>query len=172
MVEEVPKSEMETPLVDFQAHGDTTLKQFVSLKRLSVREEFLPRVIQRRNERRNERFTPYPGYKTQRPFENRLSQERNSLAVERTKQVVAIFRQSDEEMLRDWKEELDEEWEAADGKWWKKKTDPDYKLADDHYFDLVRLFNEELHQKYWEEDDWFNLWDHATSNESYLPMEW
>ena len=169
-MKEFIKSKMDLPVVDFRNHGPLTMDRFhICKRRLRVREELLPLT---RRTFRNQRFTPYPGYVTQRSFENRLSQERNPLAVERTKQVVAIFRQSDEEMLRDWKEELDEKWEAADGKWWEKKPDPDYKLADDHYFDLVRLFNEELHQKFWEEDDWFNLWDHATSNESYLPMEW
>ena len=169
-MKEFIKSKMDLPVVDFRNHGPLTMDRFhICKRRLRVREELLPLT---RRTFRNQRHEPYRGYKTQRPFENRLSQERNSLAVERTKQVVAIFRQSDEEMLRDWKEELDKEWEAADGKWWKKKTDHDYKLADDHYFDLVRLFNEELHQKFWEEEDWFNLWDHATSNHGYLPMEW
>ena len=92
--------------------------------------------------------------------------------MERTNQVVQAFKESDEIMLRIRKEELDKEWEAADGKWWKLKNDPDDKIAEDHYFDLLRLFNEELHQQYWEEEDWFNLWDHAVSNESYQPMDW
>ena len=138
-------------------------------RRLRVKEEFLPRI---RRTFRNKRYEPYRGYKTQPPRKVKPVQEKKPLAVERTEQVVAIFQQSDEMMLRDLKEELDEEWEAADGKWWKKKTGHDYKLADDHYFDLVRLFNEELHQKYWEEDDWFKLWDHATSDHGYLQINW
>ena len=168
-MKEFIKSKMDLPVVDFRNHGPLTMDRFhICKRRLRVREQLLPLT---RRTFRNQRFTPYPGYETQRPRENRPNQEKNPLAVERTKQVVAVFKQSDEEMLVDWKEELDEMWEAKGGKWWEK-TESDYKLADDHYFYLVRLFNEELHQKYWEEDDWFNLWDHATSNESYLPMEW
>ena len=82
---------------------------------------------------------------------------------------MAIFQQSDEKALQDQKEEREEKWKCN---WWEAKNDPEDELADDHYFDLVRLFNEELHQKYWEKEDWFNLWDHAISNEGYLPMEW
>ena len=155
---------------DIRARGLLTLEQFqVSQLRLGVKQEFMP-LTQRRF--RNERFVPYPGYESQRPRENRPNQEKNPLAVERTNQVVEAFKESDELMLQIRKEELDKEWEAADGKWWEKKKDPDEKIAEDHYFDLVRLFNEELHQQYWEEEDWFNLWDHAVSNESYQPMNW
>ena len=156
------------PVVDFRNHGPLTMDRFHTCKRrLRVREELLPLT---RRTFKNQRFTPYPGYETQRPFENRLSHERNPLAVERTQQVVEAFKQSDEEMLRIRRRELDEQ--ATGGKWWEKKKDPVDEIADDHYFDLVRLFNEELHQKFWEEEDWFNLWDHSISNESYLPMEW
>ena len=158
------------PVVDFQAHGLLTLERFqVEQLRLGVKEEFMPLT---RRRFRNQRYRPYPGYETQRPFEAKPDQGRISLAVERTKEVVQKFKESDELMLQIRREELDKEWEAAGGKWWKFEEDPDDKLANDHYFDLVRLFNDELHQKYCEEDDWFNLWEHATSNEGYLPMEW
>ena len=157
-------------VVDFRAKGSLSLERFqVSQSRLGVQQELMP-LTQRRF--RNERFAPYPGYESQRPRENRPNQEKIPLAVERTNQVVEAFKESDELMLQIRKEELDKEWEAAGGKWWKLKDDPDEKIAEDHYFDLVRLFNEELHQQYWEEEDWFNLWDHAVSNESYQPMNW
>ena len=153
---------------DIRARGLLTLEQFqVSQLRLGVKQEFMPLT---RRRFRNERFVPYPGYESQRPRENRPNQEKNPLAVERTNQVVEAFKESDELMLQIRKEELDEQ--AADRKWWEKKKDPVDEIAEDHYFDLVRLFNEELHQQYWEDEDWFNLWDHATSNHGYLPMEW
>ena len=158
------------PVVDFQAHGWLTLERFqVKQLRLGVKEEFMPLT---RRRFRNQRYRPYPGYETQRPFEAKPDQERISLAVERTKEVVQKFKESDELMLQIRREELDKEWKAAGGKWWKLKQDPDEKIAEDHYHDLVRLFNEELHQKYWENEDWFYLWDHATSNHGYLPIEW
>ena len=161
---------MDLPVVDFRNHGPLTMDRFyICKRRLRIKKEFLP-LSQRRF--RNERKNPYPGYKTQRDRTEKPSKEKISLAVERTNQVVKDFQKSDQLMLRIQKEELDERWEAAGGKWWKFEEDPDNKLANDHYFDLVRLFNDELHQKYWEEDDWFNLWDHATSNEGYLPMNW
>ena len=158
------------PVVDFQAHGSLTLERFqVEQLRLGVKEEFMPLT---RRRFRNQRFRPYPGYETQRPFEDKPRQEKNSLAVERTKEVVDKFKESDELMLRIRREELDQEWKAAGGKWWELKQNPDDEIAEDHYYDLVRLFNVELHQKYWEKEDWFYLWDHATSDHGYLPIEW
>ena len=158
------------PVVDFQAHGSLTLERFqVEQLRLGVKEEFMPLT---RRRFRNQRFRPYPGYETQRTFEDKPDQAKNSLAVERTKEVVDKFKESDELMLRIRREELDQEWKAAGGKWWELKQNPDDEIAENHYYDLVRLFNEELHQKYWEKEDWFYLWDHATSNEGYLPTEW
>ena len=170
-MDKVPKSEMETPLVDFGAYG-TTLKQFVSRKRSeSVREEFLPRVIRRRF-RVNE-LSPYPGYKSERRREDRPHQERSQLTKERTQQAIKTFKESDELMLRLLKEELEER--NGLKKWWEPKTDAEDEIADNHYFDLKRLFNEveeEIHQKYWIEDDWAKLWDHATSKHGHLPMKW
>ena len=158
---------MKIPVVDFRAYGPLTLERFqICQLRLGVKEEFMP--LSRRRFR-NERFNPYRGYKTQPERPNKPPQEKIPLAVERTKEVVAIFQQSDEKALQDQKEEREEKWKCN---WWEAKNDPEDELADDHYFDLVRLFNEELHQKYWEREDWFNLWDHATSNEGYLPMNW
>ena len=158
------------PVVDFRAHGPLTLERFqVSQLRLGVKQELLP--LSRRIFR-NQRFTPYPGYETQPPRKAYPQKERNPLAVERTKQVVEEFKKSDQLMLRIRKEELAEKHKALGGNWSEWKSDPEDKIAEDHYFDLKRLLNEELHQKYWEEEDWFDLWDHATSDESYLPMEW
>ena len=86
---------------------------------------------------------------------------------------METFQETHELALRITEEELKKRWKAAGGKWYNLKTDPDDAIANKHYDDLEKNFlNEELHQKYWEEDDWFNLWDHATSNEGYLPMEW
>ena len=158
---------MKIPVVDFRAYGPLTLERFQLCQlRLGVKEEFMP--ISRRRFR-NERFNPYRGYKTQPERPNKPPQEKIPLAVERTKEVVAIFQESDKKALQDQKEEREEKWKCN---WWEAKNDPEDELVDDHYFDLVRLFNEELHQKYWEEDDWFYLWDHAISNEGYLPIEW
>jgi len=162
---------MDLPVVDFHNHGPLTMYRFhICKRRLRVKEEFLPRI--RRTFRNEKTSRPYPGYKTQRPFENRPNHEKNPLAVERTKQVVEKFQESDELMLNFRKEELDGAWKEADGKWWELKHDPDEKIAEDHYFDLKQLFNEELHQKYWEDDEWFKLWDHATSDHGYLPINW
>ena len=158
---------MKIPVVDFRAYGPLTLERFQLCQlRLGVKEEFMP--ISRRRFR-NERFNPYRGYKTQPERPDKPEKEKIPLAVERTKEVVAIFQESDKKALQDQKEEREEKWKCN---WWEAKNDPEDELADDHYFDLVRLFNEELHQKYWEEDDWFYLWDHAISNEGYLPIEW
>ena len=104
---------MDSTVVDFRNHGSLTLEQFVSRKRLSVREEILPLT---RRRFRNERFKPYSGYKTQLARKDKPLQEKKTLAVERTKQVVAIFQQSDELMLRIRKEELDEQWKKTGGK--------------------------------------------------------
>ena len=158
---------MKIPVVDFRAYGPLTLERFqICQLRLGVKEEFMP--LSRRRFR-NERFNPYRGYKTQPERPDKPEKEKIPLAVARTKEVVEIFQQSDKKALQDQKEEREEKWKCN---WWEAKNDPEDELADDHYFDLVRLFNEELHQKYWEEDDWFYLWDHAISNEGYLPIEW
>ena len=86
---------------------------------------------------------------------------------------METFQETHELALRITEEELKKRWKAAGGKWYNLKTDPDDAIANKHYDDLEKNFlNEELHQKYWEEDDWLNLWDHATSNEGYRPMEW
>ena len=171
MDREVPKSKIDLPVVDFRNHGPLTMDRFhICKRRLRVKEEFLPRI---RRTFSNERHEPYSGYKTQRPFVNQPKQEKNPIAVERTKQAVEIFQKSDELMLKILKEEL----EQRNGlkKWWEPKTDAEDEIADNHYFDLKRLFNEveeEIHQKYWIEDDWAKLWDHATSKHGHLPMKW
>ena len=169
MDREVPKSKMDLPVVDFRNHGQLTMDRFhICKRRLRVKEEFLPLI---RRTFRNERHEPYKGYKTQRPFENQLIQEKNTLAVERTLAVVEAFKESDDLMLRILKEELEER--NGLKKWWEAKTDAEDDIADNHYFDLKQLFDdEELNQKYWEESDWVKLWDHATSNRGHLPMKW
>ena len=166
-MKEFIKSKMNLPVVDSRNHGPLTMDRFhICKRRLRVKEEFLPLIHRKFTKKRVE---PYKGYKTQRDRPVKPPQEKIPLAVERTKEVVAIFQQSDEKALQDQKEEREEKWKCN---WWEAKNDPEDELADDHYFDLIRLFNEELHQKYWEKEDWFNLWDHAISNEGYLPMEW
>ena len=62
------------PVVDFQAHGLLTLERFqVEQLRLGVKEEFMPLTSRRF---RNQRFRPYPGYETQRPFEDKPREEK------------------------------------------------------------------------------------------------
>ena len=121
-------------------------------------------------------FRPCPGYKTQPVKKQKSSQENiynNLLAAERTKVVVETFKKSDELTLRIRKEELEEKFDAAGGKWYKVEEESDDDEANAHYDALEENFyNEELHQKFWEEEDWFKMWDHATSNQGYLPMEW
>ena len=171
MDREVPKSKMDLPVVDFRNHGQLTMDRFhICKRRLRVKEEFLPLI---RRTFRNERHEPYKGYKTQRPFEDTPHQERSHLAIRRTQQAVKAFKESDELMLRLLKEELEER--NGLKKWWEPKTDAEDEIADNHFFDLKRLFNEveeEMHQKHWEERDWFKLWDHATSKHGHLPMKW
>ena len=152
-----------THVVDFEAHGSETLSDFVSSQlRQGVPEEFLPRI--ERTFREN-KYPPYPGYRTFRKREERPD-ETFRLAVERTLEVVNEFMDSDDQVMR----EIKQEQENDSKNWWERGTDD--VEADNHYYDLVRLFDEIYHQKYWEKQDWFFLWDHATSAIGYLPTEW